>query len=96
MKNRTGEEALSGACGAAGPLQRQTALVWFCLLCFSGFITKQPPVNSRVKEGSSRTQKIPTVLRRDHSLIWIHRTLNDKSHSLLLHGGTSHKFELHL
>lgn len=69
MKSRMGEEALSRACGTAGPLQRQTVLVWFYLLCFSGFTTKQLPVNSRVKEDSSRTQKIPTILRRDHSLI---------------------------
>lgn len=34
-KNRKGEKALSRACGTAGPLQGQTVLVCFHLLCFS-------------------------------------------------------------
>lgn len=51
-KNGKKEKALSRGCGTAGPLQRQSLLICFYLLCCF-FPTKQLAVNSRAKEVSS-------------------------------------------
>lgn len=79
----------------ATPEANHLALVLLTVIFFFFFPTKQLATNSRA-EKVLVLHKNPILVRRDHVLVFIYCTLNDKSCSFLPYGGTSHKFELHL